>query len=239
MRSKGAGDYKKRYFTYEDTICLEKGSTYSFVINDAYEDGLTFGDKGFYSLTLNDKEIARETDYGSKSSKTITTESTPTKAPTPKPTKKPTPKPIAPKPTKKPTSKPTHKPTSGHTPKPVKRGPCTNRPGWEFNNIKGQTCDAIFLGDLGGSTRNKKCNEKDPSRERRIKHFCPAYCRKKCRRVDSKTNEMNISTLDGKMMKRQVMNMKMNRSRSRNMNRKRDRKRKHKRQVKTEFVSRI
>ncbi len=193
------------------------------MINDAYEDGLTLGEKGFYSLTLNDKEIARGTDYGSKSSKTITTESTPTKAPTPKPTKKPT-------------AKPTQKPTSETTMKPMKRGPCTNRPGWELNNIKGQTCDAIFKGEMEGATRNKKCNEKDTSRERRIKHFCPSYCRRKCR-MNSKTNEMNILNLDGKMMKRQVM--KMNRSRSHNRSRKRSRKRTSKRQVKTEFVSRI
>ncbi len=229
----------------KDTICLDKGSTYSFQINDAYQDGLTSGEEGFYSLTLDGKEIARGADYGSQTTKTITTENTPTKAPTPKPSKEPTKKPIAtkaptPNPTKKPTEKPTGKPTPKPSAAPMKRGPCTNRPNWELNNVDGQTCDAIFGGNIESTTRNQRCNEKDPVRQRRIKHFCPSYCRRKCRaNANSKTNEIKVLTLDGKMVKAQMMKKNINRSRNHNMNRKRNRKRTSKRQVKTEFISRM
>eukprot|EP00531_Pseudo-nitzschia_arenysensis_P002061 CAMPEP_0116124172 /NCGR_PEP_ID=MMETSP0329-20121206/5143_1 /TAXON_ID=697910 /ORGANISM="Pseudo-nitzschia arenysensis, Strain B593" /LENGTH=538 /DNA_ID=CAMNT_0003618143 /DNA_START=143 /DNA_END=1756 /DNA_ORIENTATION=- len=177
VRSKGG--FEKRYFTYEDSICLDKGATYTFVINDSYGDALTTGDKGLYSLSLDGRTIAQGSDYGGQDTRTIQTEVTPTKQPTKYPTKPPTANPTI-----------------------QKRGPCDDRIGWRFNNDPAQTCDAIFSGVVNSSEFRPKCNRKDPSRERRVKHFCPSYCRKKCRINNSQqaTQKNNVQNMNGKMM---------------------------------------
>ena len=138
--------------------------------------------------------IARGSDYGDQYSRVVQTESVPSKPPTNPPTPSPTKKPTTNKPTAKPTSTPTGLP---------KRGPCDNRIGWRFDNNPAETCDAMFRGDISSQEAKDKCNLKDPIRDRRVKHFCPSYCRKKCKVNNQKTDNATQTSqekMNGKMM---------------------------------------
>eukprot|EP00536_Pseudo-nitzschia_multiseries_P013227 jgi/Psemu1/327108/estExt_fgenesh1_pg.C_5490005 len=62
-----ANNYTKHFFTYGNSVCLKKGASYQFVIDDSAGDGLTYAVlEGFYSVTLNGNEIARGRDFGFK-----------------------------------------------------------------------------------------------------------------------------------------------------------------------------
>lgn len=148
-------------YLQKESYCLEKGSTYKFEIDDGYGDGLTSGEKGFYSLALDGKEKARGSDYGKQDVKEIRTEVQPTRVPTKQPTKQPT---------KLPTRQPTPKPTQTE-----KRGVCTDDSGYRFQN---KNCLNIFKGK-GRRQLNRLCNKKYPNNQK-IRFFCPSYCKKKC-----------------------------------------------------------
>jgi len=144
--AKSKSNFNKQYMTYEESYCLEKASVYRFVIDDGYGDGLTNGEKGFYSLTLDGKEKARGSDYGDQDVKEIRTQVQPTRAPTKRPTR-----------TK------------------ITRGPCSDDNGYRFQN---QNCSSIFKGK---GRRREKCHTKDPQKsQKKIRYFCPTYCKKKC-----------------------------------------------------------
>jgi len=160
-------DFQKKYFPYETTICLNKGTDYDFEIVDGYGDGLTAGEKGFYALIKDGTEIRRAFDYGFSDGVKIRTETPPSKAPTKRPTKRPT---------KSPTKRPTSQPES-LTGLSVS---CTDDLDYRF---KDKNCDGIFE-DLRKRKRDKKCEKLDPGSKpngKTIRKFCPSYCRKKCR----------------------------------------------------------
>jgi len=114
-----SADSNKKDFTYEDTICLEKGSIYNFVINDGSNNGESRSEYGFYSLTLDDNEIKRETNYRDQDVTDITTETLPTESPTEPPTVSPTEQPTqwpSNSPTAPPTTSPSEIPTVSEQP---------------------------------------------------------------------------------------------------------------------------
>eukprot|EP00534_Pseudo-nitzschia_fraudulenta_P005706 CAMPEP_0201177100 /NCGR_PEP_ID=MMETSP0851-20130426/106599_1 /ASSEMBLY_ACC=CAM_ASM_000631 /TAXON_ID=183588 /ORGANISM="Pseudo-nitzschia fraudulenta, Strain WWA7" /LENGTH=447 /DNA_ID=CAMNT_0047460633 /DNA_START=198 /DNA_END=1541 /DNA_ORIENTATION=- len=127
-------DYDKKYFTYEEYICLEKASVYDFVIEDGYGDGLSpTSDKGFYSLILDGREIARGSDFGLRDVIEVRTETLPSKAPTPFPTKLPTSSPTENPVTRPPTFQPTQK-----------RKQCDDLSDYRFKGKRSKNCDNLF-----------------------------------------------------------------------------------------------
>ena len=122
------------------------------MIDDTFGDGLTEGEKGFYSLTLDGKEKARGSDYKDQDVKEIRTQFQPTRAPT-----------------KRPTSKPTSKP---------RLDPCTDDNGYRFQN---KNCSNIFK-RKGKRKTKQLCHTKDPQKNlQKIRYFCPSYCKQKCK----------------------------------------------------------
>eukprot|EP00532_Pseudo-nitzschia_australis_P002042 CAMPEP_0168182138 /NCGR_PEP_ID=MMETSP0139_2-20121125/11688_1 /TAXON_ID=44445 /ORGANISM="Pseudo-nitzschia australis, Strain 10249 10 AB" /LENGTH=626 /DNA_ID=CAMNT_0008102957 /DNA_START=213 /DNA_END=2093 /DNA_ORIENTATION=+ len=155
---RSVGDYDQQFFVYEETMCLDKGRSYSFDIRDSHGDGL--GDKivsagglrmtqqgGFYSLRLDGFEIHRRSDMGTVEIQTEPDPDTP--APTPAP-----------------------------TPRPTKRKLCQDI------DIAGSStdCGSMFRGK-GKRKRRKLCRREahqGVNDNRKIKFFCPSFCRQKC-----------------------------------------------------------
>lgn len=191
--------FSSPYMTYEDTICLDDKASYNFIIYDEYGDGLNTGDKGLYSLTVNDVMVKKGYYYGLKDSTQIQSSTIlPTSPPTAGPTRGPTVKPTTKRPTKRPTPIPTTKrPT--RAPGSVRRAPCDNVPDYTFKNVSQNTCKNLLKNKSQGEKKTICARIDTANNNKTIKYFCPSFCKRSCSKRDRNIqnrmrNNLNIDT---------------------------------------------
>jgi len=192
IRSKNT--FSKKYFTYEDTLCLSKGSRFVFEITDTYGDGLAGAEGGFFTLTLNGRQLRRNSNFGPVDAYSFLTQAPPTRAPVRPPTRSPV-RPPTRAPVLPPMRAPTTLPTSPPVPRRRKRRRkrrkrpknrskilCQDEANYRFKFFEKQTCEWMFELRKPRLPWQKVCNKVDTKRDDRpVSEFCKSYCSTTCR----------------------------------------------------------
>mmetsp|Transcript_26299 Transcript_26299/g.61629 ORF Transcript_26299/g.61629 Transcript_26299/m.61629 type:complete len:583 (-) Transcript_26299:167-1915(-) len=167
---RSVNNYKLPFFSYEETLCLDKGYLYSFDLKDSAGDGFTnmnfnaggvttVQQGGFYSLRLDGTEIHRGSDIGARKALQIQTQPDPR------------------------TSSPTPQPTPAPTPSPTKRKRCQ-----DDTSKTGLPCVRMLKGRRK-KKRKEICQRMIGSLS--VKHFCPSFCKPRCIRKKKQRKQEN------------------------------------------------